>query len=135
MVAHGWFEYSDDGALIRHQTEPQAETVTIGADHIHRRREASGFTTTVSIPSQLAPFFALLRALVSGNHEVLVSLLDGHAADMDNSATGWILTLRTDGTTDAAITMILSGCDDVLQAVEVHLPDDTRRRYVFEEPA
>ena len=135
MVAHGWFEHTDDGTLVRHQTEPQAETVTIDARHIHRRREASGFTTTVSIPAELAPFLAVLRALVSGNQEAVTALLDGHAAAIDNSSAGWAVTLNTDDAANAANAMVLSGCGDVLQAVEVQLSDSSRRRYVFEEPS
>ena len=133
VVAHGWFEHASDGTLIRHQTDPQAETMTIGKQYIHRLREASGFSTTVIIPSELAPMFAIIRGVVSDNREAMLELLKDYSADIQNGDAGWSLTLTSNRETSVANTLVLYGCGDLLQAVEAQLPDSSRRRYVFED--
>jgi hypothetical protein len=133
VVAHGWFEHASDGTLIRHQTDPQAETMTIGRRYIHRLREASGFSTTVSIPSELAPLLEIVRGVVSDNHEAMLGLMEDYSADIQNGDAGWSLTLTDNRETGVANTLVLYGCGDLLQAVEVQLPDSSRRRYVFED--
>lgn len=133
VVARGWFEYADDGALIRHQTEPQAETVTIGQHDIYRRRESSGFTTTTSIPSQIAPLLGILRGIVAGDRNDMAELAKGYVTGIENGGAGWTLTLTSEQQDGRSNRVLLEGCGDVLQAVELQLPDSSRRRYVFED--
>ena len=133
VVARGWFEHADDGGLIRHQTEPRAETVEIGQGHIHHRRDASGFSTTVSIPSEMAPVFDILRGIVTGDREGLAELSRDIAATIENGDAGWTLTLAADLHDGTSNIIVLGGCGDVLETVELQLADGSRRRYVFEE--
>ena len=107
--------------------------MTIGKQYIHRLREASGFSTTVIIPSELAPMFAIIRGVVSDNREAMLELLKDYSADIQNGDAGWSLTLTSNRETSVANTLVLYGCGDLLQAVEAQLPDSSRRRYVFED--
>lgn len=131
VVARGWFEFGDDGALIRHQTEPQVETVEIGEHFIHQRRESDGASNSVRISSELAPLLGLLRMVIARDEDV-VEMSNDHVLDLEPGDNGWTLTLATDRSDDTSSRLVLGGCGDVLRSVELQLPDNSRRRYVFE---
>ena len=131
VIARGWFELSDDGSLIRHQTAPKSEISKIGRRFISLRREVDDYENNiVPIPSELAPLLTALRGIILGDNTVV---RDGYSFHIDSGDTGWSLALTPHPPTDGAEQLIMSGCGDVLSAIEIRLRNNERRRIIFEK--
>lgn len=130
-VAQGWFEQAKDGRLVRHQTEPQVETVEIGHNYIRLSRESDGYQNIVPIPSDMTTYLQVLRPLVTDDRAGLSELLAGYDSQIVNGAAGWEVSLSANGGGSARLRMLLAGCGEILQSIEWQLTDGTRRRYVF----
>jgi hypothetical protein len=128
----GWFELSGDGRLIRHQTEPTAETVNIGEENLRISREADGFSNIVPIPSNMQPLFAVLRAIVARDPERAGRLPPGSELDVTNDNSGWTLEIGLAASDSVSRPLVVHGCGEALRSVELRLPDSSTRTYTFE---
>lgn len=131
VTAHGWFERAADGTLVRHQTAPQEETVQIGERFLRLHREADDYSNIMPIPSELAPYLRILRALVTDDHDGLAGLLESFDARLVSDQAGWRASLSAAVGDDGAQHLMLTGCGERLRSVEWQLPDGTSRRYRF----
>ncbi|MEX0759013.1 MAG: hypothetical protein WD100_05490 [Tistlia sp.] len=132
-VARGWFARGRDGELVRHQSEPQAETLEIGERFVRLSRESDGYSNTVPIPADLAPYLRILRALVADDRAGLSEALEGFDRRFEAGKAGWTVSLTARDGAGGARQMVLAGCGDLLRSAEWRLPDGSRRRYLFAE--
>jgi hypothetical protein len=110
----GWFELSGDGRLIRHQTEPTAETVNIGEENLRISREADGFSNIVRDPERAG------------------RLPPGSELDVTNDNSGWTLEIGLAASDSVSRPLVVHGCGEALRSVELRLPDSSTRTYTFE---
>tara|TARA_R110002072_G_scaffold9769_3_gene46885 strand:+ start:2059 stop:2472 length:414 start_codon:yes stop_codon:yes gene_type:complete len=128
-ITRGWFEVAKDGTLIRHQREPVAEVTRIGERFIFQRRDSDdGESNIFPIPSEIAPLLSALRSVVQRTAKEDL-LAYPHKLETDPS--GWRLTLQTDVSERGKNRIVLEGCGDVLQSVELQIAGRERRRIVF----
>jgi hypothetical protein len=130
VVTSGWFEIGTDGDLVRHQRTPDSAVTRIGEKFIFVRRDSEdGDNTTIfPIPKELAPLFSSLRSIVRHTDR---KTLAAYPHELQSDTTGWKLSLNT-GSTGVPDNLIhLRGCGDVLQSVELQMPNGERRRIVF----
>lgn len=130
VVARGRFEIGRDGSLIRHQTEPEVETVRIGEDFIFLRRASEGGgSNIIPIPTELSFLFASLRAIVGHTSS---DVLQSYDHQLETDLSGWNLTLSPGGGEHSGDRLVVEGCGDQMQVVELRFQGGDRRRISFE---
>ncbi|MEH6755426.1 MAG: hypothetical protein V7788_14830 [Alphaproteobacteria bacterium] len=129
MIARGWFEHSPDGSLKRHQTDPEIETTRIGEDFIFVRRGPESESNIYPIPARIAPLLDALRGTFGQTGTARLLAL---TPTLVTNASGWFVTFSPGDETEKNSRLVLGGCGDRLQSVELQLQNQERRRIVFE---
>lgn len=129
VVTSGWFEVGKNGSLIRHQLKPVAEVTRIGENFIFQRRESEGGENSIfPIPSELAPLLSSLRSIVQQTSK---KTLISYPHTLEANRSGWRLSVQTDGSGARKNVIVLEGCGDVLNSVELQILNRERRRIIF----
>jgi hypothetical protein len=129
VINRGWFEHTRDGHLKRHQTEPEIETTRIGEAFIFLRRGQDGESNIFPIPKQISPLLDALRSIIG---QTDTDRLLTQAPQLDINASGWLVTLSPGREIGTNTHLVLGGCGDQLQSVELQLQNQERRLIVFE---
>jgi hypothetical protein len=130
LIARGHFELRRDGSLVRHQSEPEVETVRIGEDFVFIRRESEGGESNIlPIPSDLEFLFTSLRAIIG---QAGPEVLSSYSLQLETGVFGWRLALSPGGRESSADRLVVEGCGDRVYAVDLEFQDGNRRRITFE---
>lgn len=129
VVTRGWFEISNDGSLIRHQTEPDAETSRIGEQFIFVTRDDTGERNIFPIPDEIAPLLAVLRRIVGQSSNLI---LQDYMPVLEVNQTGWLVKMSFGPPERQRDSLILDGCGKILKNVELQFGSNQRRRIIFE---
>lgn len=114
-----------DGALIRDQQIPQAETVAIGEDFLTVTRDGSG-PNLLPLPEEMRPRIALLRTVATGDP---AALIDDFEVGLTADTSGWQVDLRS---ADSDLPpMRVTGCGSRLRTVEITGTDGVLRRMIL----
>ena len=130
LLARGVFEISADGSLIRHQEEPEVETVRIGENFIFKRRESDGGGSNIlPIPSELEFLFASLRVIVGQADRAALKAYDHKLLA---TPSGWSLALQPTAAAETGDRIVVEGCGRTIEAIELQFRDADRRRISFQ---
>lgn len=133
LIARGVFEISPDGSLIRHQKEPEIETVRIGENFIFMRRESDGGGSNIlPIPSELEFLFTSLRVIVGQADQAALKTYDH---ELLATPSGWSLALQPVAAAETRDRIVVEGCGQTVEAIELQFGDSDRRRISFQKPS
>lgn len=120
----GVFVLTRDKFLLRRQTTPKVEEMTIGPKTITIQRD--GTEITRAIPKRMNAFFTVLQAAVFNQG---ISDLPPLPHKITSTSTGWIarISLRQSG----GGSIVFSGCGDVLQAIDLEMAGNQNRQIKF----
>lgn len=120
----GVFELTQNNSLLRRQTTPKAEEMTIGEEHITIRRD--GKEITRAIPARMSAFFTVLQAAVFNQG---ISQLPPLPHRIRSTSQGWVTRISLQGNGGGSI--VFSGCGDILQAIDLEMAGNQSRQIRF----
>lgn len=128
MEVTGTLSRNSDGALVREITDPYRETHWLTEEHVEIR-QPSGYRKRFSLgrAPELAALRHALNAVLDGDAAALEAHFESQLrAEAEEGDTLWELSLSPidESLAERVDRIVLSGRDDQLELILMHLPDD-----------